>query len=278
MKYGKGMKEGIKLAVAVVYAGWLFATQKQPRTVIIYYHAVSAEDKISFARQINYLAKHYKVVKLSEILPSVHRYRRNAVAITFDDAFENLFENAIPILAERLMPAVIFAPAGNLGEMPRWDILPDCKESREKVMSREQLIEADTTLTEIHSHTMTHARLTEISPDALWDELIDSKKELEKILGHPVRAISYPHGSCDKAVFEMSQKAGYEYGFTIEPETVTSQNDKMALPRVSVSPKDSLFVFKLKLRGAYGYSKVVKTVKSQVQAKLRCLGCFSHDC
>ncbi len=278
MKYGKGMKEGLKLVLAVVYAGWLLATHRQPRTVIIYYHAVFSEDKTSFARQINYLANHYRVVKLSEIRPSVQGHRGNAVAITFDDAFENLLENAIPILAERLMPAVIFAPAGNLGERPRWDLLPECKESREKVMSREQLIEADTPLIEIHSHTMTHVRLTETSPDAMWGELADSRRELEKIVGHPVRAISYPHGSCDKAVFEMSQKAGYDYGFTIEPETVTSQNDKMALPRVSVSPKDSLFVLKLKLRGAYGYSGVAKRVKSLVQEKLRRLGCSGHDC
>ena len=257
------IKNTVKAAFAVVYAGILSMSSKEDSKIIVYYHSILREEREGFRRQVEYMKQNFKIKKLFEMLSENDKHNK-MLAITFDDAFENLLENAIPILAELDIPAAIFAPIGNTDALPKWDIALECSDAQERIMSKDQLVQLDINGYEIYSHTMTHPRLSELQKDELWSELFNSKKELERILDHEVNAISYPHGACNNQVFDLAQKAGYKYGFTIEPEILTSESSNMAIPRVSVSPNDSTTILKLKLMGAYGYSKYFKILKRLV--------------
>jgi hypothetical protein len=90
---------------------------------------------------------------------------------------------------------------------------------------------------------------------------------LEKIVGHEVQAISYPHGAYSEKVTEMARKAGYQLGFTIEPAVVNDRTDNLRIGRFCVSPADSLMKFRLKVKGAYEVTGYLRRMKSLIGRK-----------
>jgi peptidoglycan/xylan/chitin deacetylase (PgdA/CDA1 family) len=67
----------------------------------------------AFERQMRYLAKHYRVVSVEEVLFAVEsgtRLPERAILITFDDAYCDLTQHAWPTLKRLRLPATIFVP------------------------------------------------------------------------------------------------------------------------------------------------------------------------
>lgn len=73
---------------------------------------ISADPQM-FQKQMHYLTKHYQVVSLETVLNTLERgtnLPKNAVLITFDDAYADLNEHALPIIQSMRLPATIFVP------------------------------------------------------------------------------------------------------------------------------------------------------------------------
>jgi len=208
-----------------------------------------------------YLAKNYVVVKASHIKTAPIDSEKAVVAITFDDAFVSVLKNAIPVLKNHRFTATIFVPTGNLGQPPRWKMENDYPDKYEIVMNEEEIVQLEKDGFEVLSHTVSHPNLTEIHSIPLQKELRESKQVLEKIVGHEVCGLSYPHGDYNATVCETARQVGYRFGFTIEPLAADSSPDDMKIGRFNVSPKDSLTKFKLKVSGAYAVVHYLRTIK-----------------
>lgn len=262
------LKENIKMFCTIPYAFYLWAAYKQTRRVIIYYHNVKKQQVDKFEKQIAYLSKNCLVVKPSEIMNQQGKSSERKVAITFDDAFASIVDNCFPILRKYGFTAGIFVPVKYLGRVPCWSSGRNCPDTDEIVMNEQQIIKLDQEGYEIFSHTVSHPVLTDISDDMLETELVDSKKTLERIIGRQVCGISYPHGAYDDRVCKAVRKAGYQIGFTIEPNLIDSSTDGLRIGRTSVSPDDNLTKFKLKISGAYKATKYLMTIKKIVMRNL----------
>ena len=73
---------------------------------------ISATPEV-FAKQVDYLARHYRVVSLEEVIYANRRAARlpdRAVLITFDDAYRDFAEVAWPILRKYSLPVTLFVP------------------------------------------------------------------------------------------------------------------------------------------------------------------------
>jgi len=258
------MKEIAELFLAMVYSVILPFVQKKPYRIVLYYHGVQEQDIEAFEKQMGYLASECKVVRVSEILTAEPDDFNAIVTVTFDDAFVSVLRNGLPVLKGHELTASIFVPTGNLGQPPKWDIPEDSLDRNEVVMSKEQLADIDRDGFEVLSHTVSHCVLTDQDDRGLRSELSGSKLALESIVEHEVCGISYPHGAYDSRVCRAAKRAGYLSGYTIEPSMVGSHTDSMQIGRVSVSPKDSLFEFKLKVSGAYQVISYLRTVKKKL--------------
>jgi peptidoglycan/xylan/chitin deacetylase (PgdA/CDA1 family) len=91
---------------------------------------------------------------------------------------------------------------------------------------------------EIGSHTITHPILGASEPENARREIADSKSELERLLGKPVRAFAYPFGAPgldfmprDEALVQAS---GYSLAFAGEGGFVSRSSNRYALPRVGI--------------------------------------------
>ena len=86
---------------------------------------------------------------------------------------------------------------------------------KEDLLSDEEIIKLNNNF-EIGAHTMTHPRLTKISEREAFNEIIDSKKYLGKLLGEEIRCFCYPCGKYNKKIIELVRKAGFYYSRTMK--------------------------------------------------------------
>lgn len=256
------IKEAVKMSFAMAYAMYLKISNYDRRKVVLYYHSITNEQVDGFRRQMEYLAKTYKVVRTSEIMAAEPEDGQAVIAITIDDAFRNVYENALPVLREYSLPAAVFVPVGNLGYTPQWDVEEGVGDKDMPIMTYQQLIEMDREGFEVFSHTFSHPKLTEVDKKKLYVEVAGSKRILERLLGHEVTAISYPYGIHNDRVCRAAKEAGYSHGFTIEPTMINGATDNFRIGRFEVSAEESLVKFKLKCSGAFQVSTALSSMKA----------------
>jgi peptidoglycan/xylan/chitin deacetylase (PgdA/CDA1 family) len=259
----RAVKTSIEVICAILYAGVSRLLRRGPCRVVLLYHSVGVAHSADFRKQMAYLAEKCSVVKPSEIMAGRGKETRTVVALTFDDALVSVLENGLPILREYGLPAGVFVPTGNLGRRPDWVMYGDRPDDNETVMTEQQIAALDHEGFEISSHTVSHPVLADLDDSGLEAELVGSKRRLEEIVGHQIWGISYPYGTCDARVHQAAQKAGYEMGFTVEPNKVNGHTERLRIGRFEVSPCETFLQFKLKADGAYhvaGYLRRLKAI------------------
>lgn len=183
-------------------------------------------------RQIYYLLAHgYHPVSLDEVVKALHggpALPPRAVALTFDDGWQDFWKNALPIVHKYSIPVTIFAIANA---------------DRGTYMTPSERWVLDHTGVQIAAHTLSHPDLTRLLPAVAENEIAGSRKNLQKELGRPVSLFAYPYGAFDSQVENMVQAAGYEAAFAATPYSNEDSQHLMALPRVMVSRYDSLATF-----------------------------------
>ncbi|MBN1657058.1 MAG: polysaccharide deacetylase family protein [Anaerolineae bacterium] len=96
---------------------------------------------------------------------------------------------------------------------------------------------SDDELITISAHTVHHVPLSSLSPQRQQEEMVESRRELERIVEKPVLAVAYPYGRAqdltDETV-EIARKAGFRAGCTAMPGLVTSKADRFQLCRCEV--------------------------------------------
>lgn len=252
----------ILAAVNWLLLGW-WADRK---TIVLCYHGITERQQNAFRNQIVWLSGHFAKKALLPRKSWDYRY----VLLTFDDAFENLLDNALPLLNKLHIPAIIFAVPGNLGTSPQWDIAVDHPEYKEKTMNAEQLKSVQNEWITIGSHTQTHPNLSKLPPDQVRWELIESKKNLEQLLGKPVEDLALPHGAYNADVLRIAQEVGYKRIYTLEPKLIRENQKSGAISRFSMSPDVWPIEFYLTCAGAYSWLYPVRKLLRRLRHRTAC--------
>lgn len=155
---------------------------------------------------------------------------KNQFAISFDDGFRSVFENAMQSLAECQFKAIQFLVPKLFGKSNEWDLVLGMKQQSLMDISqiREWLAEGH----EIGSHTMSHPYLTRISLDQAREEIAASKKYLEDTFGRAVEHFCYPYGDYNKTVRQMVTEAGYHTACTVHFGVNSMATDPFTLCRI----------------------------------------------
>ena len=235
--------------ILVVFALRLLDRRPRPSCVVIYYHAVDPGQRARFARQMDDLLRLAKPIPAG--LSGLPDSPAHCCAVTFDDGFVSVLENALPELELRNIPATFFVPTGCLGCPPAW-VKADSPARHERVLSAEELAGLkDHRLLRIGSHSISHPNFLKLDPAQARRELEHSKAQLEAILGCKVGLFSFPHGAYDSQTIALARAAGYDCVFTINPSNAFTSADNFVQGRVLVDPADWPLEYRLKLLGAY---------------------------
>ena len=68
---------------------------------------------------------------------------------------------------------------------------------------------------EVSVHTANHPNLPDISKIGVIYEIVEDRKELERLVGYPLRGMAYPFGNTNDAVIEAINGLGIEYARTV---------------------------------------------------------------
>jgi len=153
-----------------------------------------------------------------------------AVAVTFDDGFENFLEHALPVLEEFRVPATVFVVSGYCGKQNDWPTQP-AGIPRMKLMDWGTLREIAGRGVSLGAHTVSHPKLPDLAAGECARELRDSRTEIENRIGQAVCSFAYPYGACNPAVrHETAQH--FAVACTTMLGYVPPRPDPIALPRL----------------------------------------------
>jgi peptidoglycan/xylan/chitin deacetylase (PgdA/CDA1 family) len=93
-------------------------------------------------------------------------------------------------------------------------------------------------LIEIGGHTASHANLKALPSDAARDQIARGKREVERLLGAPVRSFAYPYGLYAADTAKLVRDSGFTAACTTWPSPVWRGSDPLMLPRMTVGDWD----------------------------------------
>jgi glycosyltransferase involved in cell wall biosynthesis/peptidoglycan/xylan/chitin deacetylase (PgdA/CDA1 family) len=160
--------------------------------------------------------------------------------LTFDDGYSDLLSQA-PFLAERGIPAVVFAVSGQLGGSNAWDEAIGAP--RQPLMSAAELRSLAARGIETGAHSRTHRPLTQLTQGELTQEIGGSIADLHAAGLPRPRMLAYPEGSYDERVKSEARAAGLEAAFIISSGPVRPGHDPYAVPRIEILRSDGSWRF-----------------------------------
>jgi peptidoglycan/xylan/chitin deacetylase (PgdA/CDA1 family) len=232
--------------------------------IVLTYHAVTAAQVQRFTAQMRELHRH-AVAVAADCVDAAQASL--VVAVTFDDAFHNVFEHAAPVMEKYAVPFTVFVPTASLGLEPAW-IAPERRSALGIVAAAEVIAAAAGRGVQIGSHTVTHPYLAHLNAERLQDEMCRSRETLEQITGRSVTLLALPYGSYNAAVLEVAATAGYERVYANVPLR-RGRHHPILVGRIDVSPDDSMVEFGLKMRGAYSWLALAIPAKRRLAAVWR---------
>lgn len=255
------------------------------RLIILMYHIIASPETeqeskycclpAEFEKQMQYLsASDYRLVDLNDvsaILRGELTLDSDAIAVTFDDGFDDFYLEALPILRKYEVPATLFMVSDSIGGFNHWMVRNGSP--KRNLLSSQQLNEISKERVIIGSHTKTHPKLTEISHDSrqLAQEISTSKLELENKLGLSVNHFAYPYGLYNDLVVNAVREAGYSTACSTRSGFNRIDIDPHLLRRIEVFGQDSLWQFKQKLKFGTNEMSLLFPVRyylQRVQAKI----------
>ncbi len=195
---------------------------------------------------MEYLARHRRVVPLSEILDRTADPGPSQVAITFDDGYQNVLEHGLPVMVRLGLPATFFVASKWIGSTRGWGSKDELELG---IMDEDELRALDGMGFAIESHGHAHIDYARSEPAAVRDDVRASVERLGAILGRAPRYLAYPYGRVTEAAADEAARQGIQAGFVLDrPQEIEGD---FAMGRVSIVPADGRALYSLKTAGRY---------------------------
>ena len=142
------------------------------------------------------------------------------VLISVDDGYVDDVKQILPVLKAEHMVATFYVITGRIHE--------------KGFLNATEIRRLDGAGMDVGAHTRTHVPLAALPAAAARLQIAGSRRDLERILGHPVYWFAYPYGSTDAAVTAEVRRAGFVLAATTSGGTAESSLAPLALPRLHV--------------------------------------------
>jgi peptidoglycan/xylan/chitin deacetylase (PgdA/CDA1 family) len=211
--------------------------------ILLYHHiAVLQNENIyyvlpaAFERQMNLLHEWgYTTISVELMVRAIKEGAElppKPIILTFDDGSETIYTNALPIMQKYNFTGTVYLVYNYVGTR--------------NYMNPDQIRGLYASGWEIGSHSLSHADLTERS-DRQMDEIVESRRKLQSLLGVPVLSFSYPFGAYDENSVYYAHYAGYIAALGLGKESLQGNKNLFYLYRHAVKGSDDLKTFALLL-------------------------------
>jgi len=148
------------------------------------------KDFLYFLKKNNVKTLTFKDVMLIELW--IEKKPKKWVILTFDDGYESMYTKVLPLLKKYNQKAVFFIIVNKIWK--KW------------YMTKEQIKELLKNWNEIWSHTMNHRPLSGLDYKNQFYEIVNSKKELEKMFKTRIISFCFPSGKYNKTTLNIVSK------------------------------------------------------------------------
>ncbi|NKB55326.1 MAG: polysaccharide deacetylase family protein [Alphaproteobacteria bacterium] len=163
--------------------------------------------------------------KIVDALKSGQKVPDRTVAITFDDAYLSVYEEAWPRLRRAGFPFTLFVSTKSVDS------------GAERFMSWDQLREMTAAGVTIGNHTRTHLHMAAASEDRNRAEIDHARERLKKELAVSPRLFAYPYGEMSSAVRELVIAEGFAAAFGQHSGVAHGTDDFFFLPRFAFNQR-----------------------------------------
>lgn len=212
------------------YQSWA----KDNAVILLYHHvseqtpaATSVSPKV-FEQHLKYLAQHHSVLPLQKVIEALENHQPlpdNAVVITFDDGYDNIFTQAHPLLHRFNFPYTVFINPPLIGSMSYqldWQQV--------KTMATQGATFANHG--NYHDHLLT--KQSGENPKQwlkrVMTNIQDAERTLKEQVGYSLKYFAYPYGEFNSELKSALREQGY-VGFAQISGAIASYSDFGALPR-----------------------------------------------
>jgi peptidoglycan/xylan/chitin deacetylase (PgdA/CDA1 family) len=195
-------------SIGIDTGGALAASDRVATVPILLYHDIpihsTPNERYSvaaarFDEQMKLLRDYgYSTITIQQLVNHIkkgHVLPARPIVISFDDGYQNIFDNAFPIMERYGFTGTVYIVANRL----RSDGFLDQGQLKEMVASG----------WEVGSHGMTHTELTQ-NHDLVRTEILQSRLDLNGALGIEVFSFAYPFGLSD---WYITSKV-FDYGYS----------------------------------------------------------------
>lgn len=139
-------------------------------------------------------------------------------------------------LVRRLLPVYKYAdPISRTQMTERIENQLDEPLTDQPMMTDEQVLELHQSGIAIGAHTVSHPILCNLPANRAWEEIVGSKRYLERLLDSPVSMFAYPNGRVgedyDETHVDQLRSAGFLGAVSTNPGVATPKADFFQLPR-----------------------------------------------
>jgi len=181
---------------------------------VLTFHAIEEHTSVIsvspqvFSHGIGRLHQHgYQTVSLLKAADIIRRgksFAERSIVITFDDGYQSVYNNALPVLQRHGMSATVFLTVGMNKDTDSGGRLPSLGDRT--MLSWDEIHEMHDSGISFGAHTLTHQDLTRLTNRQLENEIYSSKVIIEDALGIPILCFAYPYGRHDSRSRAFVQK------------------------------------------------------------------------
>jgi peptidoglycan/xylan/chitin deacetylase (PgdA/CDA1 family) len=253
------------------------------RVTILVYHKPSPE---TVDRHFEVLRRKYNFISLADYVNSrtdvEKRLPPKSLIVTLDDGHSGNYALK-PILEKHGVPVTVFLCSGLVGTNRHFwfetEMSNDMRQGLKRLADNERLhvlarlgfsetaehatrqalsaseIEDMKSVVDFQSHTVYHPLLPQCSGPRAFDEISDSKTQLEDKLGLSVYALAYPNGDYSAREIAAAAASGYKCAVTCECGFNSRKTPAFQLKRISINDDAGLPELLVKASGVWGFVK-----------------------
>ncbi|MFM5206341.1 polysaccharide deacetylase family protein, partial [Aeromonas veronii] len=262
--------QGVVSGLETIYQDAVVETLRREMPVIMYHRFIEQDSEKGVHgtwMPITMFEKHLRLMKwlgyetltFRDLADKgfIHRlqYGKKYLMITADDGYQDNLTRMLPLLEKNGYKAVVYVVTGE--GYNRWDVEhPTNPDTKVSLMSGEQVKAlAASGHVEIGGHTLTHPRLSKLTPEQQAHEIQENKRQLEALLGHPLLSFAYPYGDMNESAKEQAIAAGYRFAVATNSGPKAMHQDPFQIRRIAIFPRTDVFGLWRKIRGNYVFRK-----------------------
>ena len=185
-----------------------------------------------FQQFVNFIhSQGHSLCSMKDYLQKNANDRKSCIVCTFDDGYESMLKNALPILSKYGYTATVFICTSLIGKDNSWN---NKDNKRRRHLTSEEMLALQKEGWEIGSHGVTHRNLLKLDDTELSNELIRSQEDLQKICDCNIQTYAYPYGASNPFIQSCVSKY-YKYAFSVDKGGSSLVSDRYQIRRYSIS-------------------------------------------